>query len=91
MSSLLAAAPATAWSSGLRGPCLEMKNIILSSSCDSGQQRTTRFAFTMEQVIVYMYICLPPSLFRFHSPYLLARLWIWWIHTHIMCRLLKFG
>lgn len=63
MSSLLAAAPATAWPSGLRGPCLEMKNIILSSSCDSGQQRTTRFAFTMEQVSVYFvhtYACHRP-------------------------------
>eukprot|EP00752_Nemacystus_decipiens_P017851 g16007.t1 len=47
VSFLLAAAPAAAWQSGLRGPCLEMKNVLLSSSCDSGQQRTTRFQFTM--------------------------------------------
>lgn len=50
MGSLLAAAPATAWPSGIRGPCLQMKNVVVSSSCDSGPRKTTQFAFTMEEV-----------------------------------------
>lgn len=50
MSSLLAVAPAVAWPSGMRRPCLAMNNVALSSTCESGQQRTTRLAFTMEEV-----------------------------------------